>query len=333
MASLRVLAFSALIGAGTCTRLHHAEIRQAGVVSARTAVYFSKAPYGLDRIDQREALLDGKYIHNNTGRGVTVYVFDGGILTSHPEVFPRVVRRIQAVKDSVTPCNAHGTAVASAIAGQTLGAAPEATIVDVVIFGCPHSSRPIIKHAADLVVADHKLYPGPAVANWSISIDSNAVVDSLVTSAIDELIGAGITVVVSATNLNKDACDTYPPSDPRVVSVGSITSVGGNGGIRDTLSTGSSWGDCVTIYAPGDDVHLAGFDSQYAPTERVWGGTSFATGYVSGAAALYLEDHPKADPEEVKRYLIARATKNVVMGTRSKENRLLYVGIDSVARR
>src|SRR5262245_20691612 len=34
----------------------------------------------LDRIDQRELPLDRTYRHQGTGRGIVVYVFDGGVL-------------------------------------------------------------------------------------------------------------------------------------------------------------------------------------------------------------------------------------------------------------
>src|SRR5438270_7022464 len=39
--------------------------------------------FALDRIDQRELPLDHTYRHAATGKGVTVYVFDGGISQTH----------------------------------------------------------------------------------------------------------------------------------------------------------------------------------------------------------------------------------------------------------
>ena len=59
--------------------------------SVRSTIY--EAPtvsFALDRIDQRSLPLDRTYRHGATGKGVTVYVFDGGVSTTHPELAGRV---------------------------------------------------------------------------------------------------------------------------------------------------------------------------------------------------------------------------------------------------
>jgi subtilisin family serine protease len=65
-----------------------------------------------------------------------------------------------------------------------------------------------------------------------------------------------------------------------------------------------------------------------------------SAGYVSGAAALYLETHPAATPDEVAAELKRSATSNVLRDTRSPSSRMLYVGtrdtrqaIETVAQR
>src|SRR5438067_11281537 len=60
--------------------------------SVRSAtVYETHTPsVALDRIDQRTLPLDQTYRHPGTGKGVTVYVFDGGISATHPELAGRV---------------------------------------------------------------------------------------------------------------------------------------------------------------------------------------------------------------------------------------------------
>ena len=55
-------------------------------------------------------------------------------------------------------------------------------------------------------------------------------------------------------------------------------------------------------------------------------GTSMSAGYVSGAAALYLETHPAATPDQVADELKNSATINLVRDTRTTFSRMLYVG-------
>ena len=94
----------------------------------------------------------------------------------------------------------------------------------------------------------------------------------------------------------------------------------------DRRSPDTAWGPCVDIYAPGDSVLLPSLDNGLRPTQQLWNGTSMSAGYVSGAAALFLESHPTATPDEVVVALKAAATPGVVREARSPETRLLYVG-------
>jgi subtilisin family serine protease len=51
-----------------------------------------------------------------------------------------------------------------------------------------------------------------------------------------------------------------------------------------------------------------------------------SAGYVSGAAALFLETHPNATPDQVADELKSAATINVLHDTRTTFSRMLYVG-------
>src|SRR5437762_7935791 len=104
--------------------------------SARPLVAAHTVSFALDRIDQRDLPLDHTYRHTGSGRGVTVYVFDGGVSMDHPELAGRVRRGFSAFPDDPAICNPHGTAVAGAIAGRSLGVAPEAEVVDVKMVQC-----------------------------------------------------------------------------------------------------------------------------------------------------------------------------------------------------
>lgn len=109
----------------------------AAVARRNSALLTTKTMSGaLDRIDQRQLPLDATYQRSGSGRGVTVYVFDGGVSPTHPELAGRVRIGYTAFPTDPKICNAHGTAVAGAIAGATLGVAPEAEIVDVKMVQC-----------------------------------------------------------------------------------------------------------------------------------------------------------------------------------------------------
>jgi len=286
----------------------------------------------LDRIDQRTLPLDRTYRHAGTGHGVTVYVFDGGVSMEHPELAGRVRRGYSAFPDDPAICNAHGTAVAGAIGGRTLGVAPEAEIVDVKMVQCEKLRGTIrgIVEGARWVIEDHKKYPGtPAVANWSFIADTAARIPAL-DSAVAALRAAGIPVIVSAGNLEINACRVSPGNAEGTIVVGASSLMrDGDRGLSepvDRRAPGTAWGPCVDVYAPGDSVLLPSLDKDRSPTVQLWNGTSMSAGYVSGAAALYLEAHPEATPDEVGDHLKTTATKNVVREARSPFSRMLYVG-------
>lgn len=306
--------------------------------SARFATIYEShtVSFALDRIDQRELPLDQTYRHTATGKGVTVYVFDGGISDTHPELAGRVRTGFTGFPDDPKICNAHGTAVAGAIAGSTLGVAPEAQIVDVKMVQCERLRGTIkaIVDGAKWVIEDHKLHPGPAVANWSFIADTAGRIAELDT-AVATLRANGIPVIVSAGNLEVDACHVSPGNSPGAIVVGASGVEGVQGPdstvhLIDRRSPGTAYGHCIDLYAPGDSVLLPSVDRDLRPITQLWNGTSMSAGYVSGAAALYLEIHPNATPDQIANELKRSATLNMLQDTHSPMSRMLYVGAPSV---
>ncbi|HEX9484610.1 MAG TPA: S8 family peptidase [Gemmatimonadaceae bacterium] len=288
--------------------------------------------FALDRIDQRSLPLDRTYRHFGSGRDVTVYVFDGGIMASHPELEGRVRRGFNAFPNEDQLCNAHGTAVAGAVAGTTLGVAPAVEIVDVKMVECRRMRGSIeaIVRGVGWVLEDKAQHPHHrAIANWSFIADTTGNIAALDT-AVQQLLDAGIPVVVSAGNLEMDACRVSPGNAPGVITVGSsrlrTIGDGAHAMLVDQRTPGTAFGTCIGIFAPGDSVLLPSMDFRRLPTEQLWTGTSMAAGYVSGAAALYLEAHPLATPEAVWRHLQRSASTSMVVDPRSPAAGMLYVG-------
>jgi len=150
-------------------------------------------------------------------------------------------------------------------------------------------------------------------------------------SAVNALRAAGIPVIVSAGNLDIDACHVSPGNSRGTFVVGAS----GVSMERDSLgllrtfdrrSPGTAYGPCIDLYAPGDSVLLPSLDRAMKPITQLWNGTSMSAGYVSGAAALYLETHPTATPDQVAEELERNATVNVMRGTKTATARLLFVG-------
>lgn len=286
----------------------------------------------LDRIDQRDLPLDRTYRRTGTGRGVTVYVFDGGVLNTHPELIGRVRKGFDGFESDPAVCNAHGTAVAGAIAGKTLGVAPEAEIVDVKMVECGKLRGTIkaIVDGAKWAVEDHKRTGRPAVANWSFIADTAGRIAAL-DSAVAMLRDAGIPVVVSAGNVDANACQISPGNADGTIVVGASTLIRasddkGNTKLIDRRAYSTAYGPCVDIYAPGDSVLLPSFDNNMTPGVQLWNGTSMSTGYVSGAVALFFEQNPRGTPDDAARYLRRTGTLNTIEDTASPVSWLLYVG-------
>jgi subtilisin family serine protease len=296
---------------------------------ARSLFESQTVSLALDRIDQRQLPLDRTYRRNGTGHGVTVYVFDGGILAGHPELAGRVRKGYDAWPQDDAVCNAHGTAVAGAIGGRTLGVAPEAEIVDVKMVECTKLRGTVeaILQGTKWAIMDHKANGRPAVANWSFIADTAADIPALDT-AVAQLRAAGIAVIVSAGNVDINACKVSPGNANGAVVVGASTLVRDAQTQRmvDMRAPNTAFGPCVDVYAPGDSVLLPSFDASRTPSVQLWNGTSMSAGFVSGAVALYLESNPQATPDDVLHFLRGTATMNVVQNTQSPLSWLLYVG-------
>ena len=338
--SRTALAIAAIVlgGCAPATRgvgTHTSVVSSAGntVASVPTAFVESQTvSFALDRIDQRSLPLDQTYRHFGTGSGVTVYVFDGGILDTHPELAGRVRRGFDAFPGEEHVCNAHGTAVAGAVAGTTLGVAPKTEIVDVKMVECRRLRGTIdaIVQGARWTIADHARHPErPAIANWSFIADTAATIPAL-DSAVAALRAAGIPVVVSAGNLEMNACRIAPANSPGVIVVGASrirrAGLDAQAEVVDARTPGTAYGPCLDVFAPGDSVLLPSMEGLRQPTTQLWTGTSMSAGYVSGAIALYLEAHPFASTDAVFQHIQTTASRVTRVDARSPRAGMLYVG-------
>jgi subtilisin family serine protease len=91
----------------------------------------ASVPWGLDRIDQRDWLLDGAYSPFGDGAGVNLAIIDTGV-TSHPDFAGRLAAEsFTAHPGGSGDGHGHGTHVAGTTAGTRFGVAKAATLYAV----------------------------------------------------------------------------------------------------------------------------------------------------------------------------------------------------------
>ncbi len=273
----------------------------------------SNPTWGLDRVDQRNLPMSGSYTYDQTGSGVTAYIIDTGIRSSHNDFGGRVAAGYTAVSDGngTNDCNGHGTHVAGTVGGGTYGVAKSVTLKPVRVLGCNGSgTNSGVIAGVDWVTGNKS---GPAVANMSLGGGASTALDSAVQRSID----AGVSYAVAAGNdSGQNACSYSPARVGAALTVGSTTS-------SDARSSFSNIGSCLDLFAPGSSITSAWHTSNTA-TNTI-SGTSMATPHVAGVAALYLQSDPSASPSTVSSAVVNGATANVVGNAGSgSPNRLLY---------
>ena len=238
----------------------------------------------------------------STGKGVTVAVIDSGVRATHVDL----VGQVLAGKNFVTGGNGrrdissdgHGTGVASLIAAHghgpgdsegIIGLAPGAKILPLAVD--PESSQGA-QQIADAIryAVDH----GAGVINISIAGPGESTAEQ---SAVAYAEAHNVVLVAGSGNDGVQA-DNYPASFPGVISVGGADQDG-------AVWSESDYGPHLVLVAPATGIvsDNKGSDTQYG----IGDGTSYATAYVSAAAALVRAKFPDLTAGQVVNRLIRTA--------------------------
>ena len=211
------------------------------------------------------------------GKGVIVCVLDTGVDETHPDLEGQILdaKDFTGSAAGYHDRNGHGTHCDGIILARdneigVVGAAPEAKLLAGKVLGDSGSG------------SDHGIAAG---IRWAIDMKADVISMSLGSSspaprireAIIEAVGRNIIVIAAAGNEGPGEGTTgYPGSYPECVSVGAI---GANGKLTNFSSRGK-----VDVAAPGANVLSLAPGGRYVRMS----GTSMATPYVAGVAALVI---------------------------------------------
>ncbi|MFB1043692.1 type VII secretion-associated serine protease mycosin [Streptomyces chrestomyceticus] len=281
-------------------------LRAVGGVAVAGALLFGTAPAAsADQVRNDQWPLSFLGIQNawkeTKGQGVTVAVIDSGVDGNHPDlkgnVLPGKNFSTGDPADAETR-NGHGTGMASLIAGHghgpgnaqgVMGVAPEAKILPI-----KHSDSEGDTYGVNIAgplryAVDH----GAKVINLSIGGVSSPSEEEK--RAIAYAAAHDVLMVAGSGNAGSGN-PNYPAAEPGVLAVGAV---GSNGKIWKD----SNYGPHLLLAAPGEKIRSAGAGQSY----RYTSGTSDATAYVSGVAALLRAKYPNLTAGQIANRLTKTA--------------------------
>lgn len=224
---------------------------------------------------------------------VVVAVLDTGVSVNHPDLRGRVLNKgYNAIDDSqsVNDVDGHGTHVSGIIAAQTnndigvagvTGTAPVSILPIKVLDDDGYGTTVSIAKGIDKAVE-----LGADVINMSLGGQGYS---KLMQESIRKAVDKGVVVVVAAGNSGDNADGYFPAGYPEPVTVASSNS-------RGDTSDYSNFGGPIDLIAPGEDVLSTVTDGEY----ESYSGTSMASPFVAGAAALVKLTHPDWDVQQIR---------------------------------
>ena len=260
-----------------------------------------------------------------TGKNITVVILDTGIYPNH-DVFTkngtlnwnkRILafydEKINGISDKPHDISYHGTWTASILGGNSIeyiGVAPGVNFVIMKVFDIENgeliSSVSVIKDAIDWIINNKDKY-NIKIASMSFGLkpDSEYLDDiEELNQCVEKLVKENILVVASAGNYGStlindgDGSITAPASEKSVIAVGGVNYDGemylmsGKGPTHEGVIKPDVCAPSVNVLGAKAGTSKDAYES--------YSGTSAATPFVSGLAALMLEKDEELTPLKLK---------------------------------
>jgi len=251
-------------------------------------------------------------------KDIVIAVIDTGIYATHVDLDGgKVIGWRDFVDNQSTPYddNGHGTHVASIAAGTGegsrtyTGVAPGAALVGVkVLDGSGSGTWDDVIAGIQWVISNKKTL-GIEVMNLSLGASGSSDGTSSIEQLVNEAVDAGIVAVVAAGN---DGPWSYtvgvPAAAEKAITVGAMADVGKGGFFLADFSSRGPTLDGRTkpdISSPGYNIMAAKSGSTSGYTTK--SGTSMATPFAAGVAALMLDANSNLSPDAVKTMMMETA--------------------------
>ncbi|WP_367873882.1 S8 family serine peptidase [Luteolibacter sp. Populi] len=276
----------------------------------------ANAGWAQSRLNDGSNIESRAFSYPVTTKKVRLYLVDTAVkqTTTWGTWFKRNPKLTIALNKRVNSGNSatwsHGTKMLSIIAGPETGVAL-GTPIEVVVWdiymgtdSAPRTDSGSIIVALDQIRLHHLTaatrMPGViCLASGSFTAAQSAGMED----AMNRMLSAGLTVVVSAGNSNADA-GSYVPSaygvKPGVICVGAS-------GLNNQRFPTSNYGPAVDLYAPGEDVRALRYSAPKTGVYDYMDGTSPACALTAAAALVELSKYPTLTPAQVEANLRAAA--------------------------
>ena len=219
--------------------------------------------------------MGGEVERTGFGKGVKLALLDSGVNSSHPFLNGSQIHH-RNMLDQASGTNAHGTALASVIAGNTAsyqGIAPGCEILSYQVIDASGLADSFTVATAVIAAVED----GAGVINLSLGAEQGS---SVLRDAISYALSRDV-IVVAATGNEGLGIVSYPAAYEGVVGVSSISTSG-------RVSSFSNYGKEVDIAAPGVGILTAWDQSSLSN----FSGTSVSSAIVSAALAVERSRYP-----------------------------------------